>query len=63
MALQSSDFYDCYDSYILVKPGLGVQKLKEDSGTAIMLRMADQKWSDISVIFTMILCGPNFCTC
>ena len=27
----------------------------------ITLKMADQKWSDIYVVFTKILCGRNFC--
>ena len=26
-----------------------------------MLKMADQRWSDIYVVFTKILCGRNFC--
>ena len=24
-------------------------------------KMADQRWSDIYVVFTKILCGRNFC--
>ena len=27
----------------------------------IMLKMVDQRWSDIYVVFTKILCGRNFC--
>ena len=27
----------------------------------ITLKMADQGWSDIYVVFTKILCGRNFC--
>ena len=29
--------------------------------TAITLKMADQRWSDIYVVSTKILCGRNFC--
>ena len=27
----------------------------------ITLKMADQVWSDLHVVFTTILCGANFC--
>ena len=27
----------------------------------ITLKMADQGWSDLHVVFTMILCGAKFC--
>ena len=27
----------------------------------ITLKMADQRWFDIYVVFTKILCGRNFC--
>ena len=33
----------------------------EKNQYTITLKIADQGWSDLHVVFTMILCGANFC--
>ena len=37
----------------------GLQVYSPHSQYAITLKMADQGWSDLHVVFTMILCGTN----
>ena len=50
-----------YPETIIIKNNELISLKLQRCEKTITLKMADQRWSDIYVVFTKILCGHNFC--